>query len=80
MSKQVKKKLYQQQQDAVNSLPIHDSRAVEDVQMYLSLPEETINSLPQFNDDGEIAFYSVGDVLLGKLALIQFIKTIKSKK
>jgi len=79
MSKKLKKNLYQQQQDAVNSLPIHDSRAVEDVQMYLSLPEETINNLPQFNDDGEIAFYQVGDSLLGKLALVQFIKQIKNR-
>ena len=79
MSKQIKGNIYRRQQDAVNSLPIHDSKAVEDVQVYLTLPTETLNKLPQFTPDGEPAFYEVGGILLGKLALLKFIETIKNR-
>lgn len=78
MSKQIKN-LYQAQRDAIDSLPIHDTKAIEDVQVYLTLPTEDLNKLPQFNPDGEIAFYQVGDVLLGKIALLRFIETIKNR-
>lgn len=79
MSKQIKKNLYQAQRDAIDSLPIHDTKAVEDAQVYLTLPAETLNKLPQFTPEGDPAFYSVGDILMGKTTLLKFIETIKNR-
>lgn len=73
------KSIKQRNQDAVNSLPIYDNKAIQDVQMYLSLPIEALNKLPQFTPEGEIAFYQIGDDLMGKVTLLKFIETIKNK-
>ena len=79
MSKQTRKNLYQAQRDAIDSLPIHDTKAVEDVQVYLTLPVETLNKLPQFTPEGDPAFYEVGSILMGKTTLLKFIETIKNR-
>lgn len=71
------KSLKQRQEEFANSLPTNDSQAVEDVKIYSSLSDDDLNKLPAFEPNGEVKFYPVGDSLLGKSALIQFIKQLK---
>jgi hypothetical protein len=73
------KSLEKQHREAISKLPINDSKAVEDVRIYASMSEEELNKLPAFEENGDFKYYSVGDVLLGKLSLIQFVKSIKNK-
>lgn len=50
---------------------------VKDVDRYMVL---SLESLPAFNNDGSVAFYEVGGVLLGKSALIRFISRCRDHK
>jgi hypothetical protein len=81
MSKQLfnHKSLEKQHREAILKLPINDSQAVEDVRIYASMSDEELNNLPTFCDDGSVKFYTVGNTVLGKLSLIQFVKSIKNK-
>jgi len=74
------KSLEKQHREAISKLPINDSGAVEDVlKIYSSMSDEELNNLPTFCDDGSVKFYTVGNSVLGKLSLIQFVKSIKNK-
>ena len=81
MSKQLisRKSLYQRQKEAISSLPIHDSQAIADVNIYSALSEDELNKLPSFEENGDIKFYKVGDSIFGKQTLIQFVKSLKTK-
>jgi hypothetical protein len=71
----IRKKL----EGAMSGLPIHDNRAIEEAEIYLSMSPEGLAKLPQFNPDGEPTFYDIGGVLMGKLTLLRFIETIKNR-
>lgn len=45
-----------------------------DVDKYLGMD---VRTLPAFLEDGSVAMYEIGGVLLGKSALIKFIERIK---
>ena len=81
MSKQVfqRKSLYQRQKEAISTLPINDNIAVSDARVYSAMSEDELKSLPAFEANGDVKFYKVGEILLGKLALIQFVKSLKTK-
>lgn len=80
MSKKLSKKSFKQQHDeAMSGLPIHDNQAISDVGAYLLMSDELLNQLSNFDENGDFKFYKVGDVLMGKTTLIQFVKSIKSK-
>jgi len=64
---------------AMDGLPIHDVKAIEDARVYLTMTEDGFNALPAFYEDGSVRFYEVGGILLGKSALKRFIETIKNK-
>lgn len=82
MSKKVfnHKSLEKQRQEAISRLPHNDSQAMEDVRIYSAMSESDLAKLPAFDEDGKMKYYKIGDQLLGKLSLIQFVKSIKNKK
>lgn len=61
---------------AISELPTRDNQSVLDAQVYLSLSDDALSKLPAF-ENGEVKFYSIGDVLMGKSTLIQFVKQLK---
>ena len=60
-------------------LPFDNIQAVEDAHVYSSMTEDGLNNLPAFWPDGTVRFYECGGVLLGRSALIQFIKQLKTR-
>ncbi len=74
------KSLEKKHREAILKLPINDSQAVEDVRIYSSMSEDELNKLPSFEENGDFKYYKCGDVLLGKLSLIQFVKSLKTNK
>lgn len=82
MSKKLfnKKSFKQQHQEAINRLPMNDNQAIQDaITIYSAMSDDELNNLPSFCDDGSVKFYPVGSSLLGKLSLIQFVKSLKTK-
>lgn len=49
---------------------------LRDVNKYLGMD---IKSLPQFTADGQVAFYDIGNILLGKSALVKFIEKCREQ-
>jgi len=45
-----------------------------DVERYVGMD---VGSLPNFNEDGSVALYECGGILLGKSALVRFMERIK---
>ena len=75
------KSLEKQHREAISKLPINDSQAVLDaVKLYSSMSDKELNNLPTFSEDGSVKFYYVGSAVLGKLSLIQFVKSLKNHK
>ena len=79
MKIQKRKRINEATTSAMSGLPINDKGALESAAIYLSMSEEGLNQLKAFNDDGTVVFYDIGGCLLGKTALLQFVKTIKTK-
>lgn len=73
------KSLEKQHREAISKLPTNDSQAVEDVRIYSSMSADELDKLPAFEQDGSVKFYTVGNTVLGKLSLIQFVKSLKTK-
>lgn len=73
------KSLEKQHREAISKLPINDIQAVEDVRIYSSMSADELDKLPAFEQNGDVKFYKCGDVVLGKLSLIQFVKSLKTK-
>ncbi len=44
---------------------------LKDIVTYLG---KDVNSLPAFNEDGSVAMYEIGGILLGRLSLVRFIE------
>lgn len=64
---------------AIDSLPIHNTQAIEDAYVYCQMSDVELKDLPTFSADDSVIFYEVGDVLLGKSALIAFVNKLKNK-
>jgi len=45
-----------------------------DVEKYMGMD---VSALPSFNEDGSVAMYEVGGVLLGKISLVRFMERLK---
>lgn len=73
------KNYYLKLKKAMEGLPIHDNKAIEDALVYVTMTEEGFNRLPEFWDDGQPRFYDVGGYLMGKSTLKHFINTIKNR-
>lgn len=56
--------------EIMKTIPNKDTLLV-DVEEYRN---KDVRSLPAFNEDGSVAFYDIGGVLLGRSALIKFIE------
>lgn len=76
---QKRKRINAARTSAMDGLPINDEGAMESAEIYLSLSEEGLNKLEAFNPDGTVKFYYIGSFVLGKSALIQFVKSIKKR-
>lgn len=74
-----KRKIAEIKESAMRDLPIYDNEAISAAGVYLSLSDDGLNKLEAFNPDGSVKFYNIGAHILGKSALIQFVKSIKTK-
>nr|WP_298660282.1 hypothetical protein [uncultured Flavobacterium sp.] len=63
--------------DALRNLPLNDPKAIEAAYIYSNLTAQDLEKLPRFNEDGSMAQYQVGEVILGKSALIKFVEQLK---
>ena len=54
-----------------------DMKPIEYYQKYLNMPQDEFNKLPMFKEDGSVAFYEVGDDLVGLTVLKNTIKIIR---
>jgi hypothetical protein len=63
----------------LDGLPIYNEQAIKDAHAYVCMSQEDLNKLEAFDLSGNVKFYEIGGVLLGKSALLKFVETIKKK-
>lgn len=55
-------------------------KRIKPTDVYTSMDDKELQELPEFKQDGSIKFYLIGKEVMGKRALIQYIKSIKQHK
>jgi len=65
--------------DIIGSLPLRSERAIKDISSYIQMSKSDLEKLEAFDINGNVKFYEIGGVLLGKSALLKFVETIKKK-
>jgi hypothetical protein len=65
--------------DIMSNLPLRSDLAIKDAVAYSLMSKSDLEKLEAFDANGNVKFYEIGGVLLGKSALLKFIETLKNK-